>query len=171
VDITNQVKTAISNVSLNAGIFQMDVNLTNNSTSAYVPRVNMNIVQITSTSGTVKAANADNGGDGTSSSTSALYGYSNLLGADQVFHPGATTGNQTLKFTDPTAEMFNFSAMVTAYLPNSTGASGTGSSAATSPSGASSSSTTLGPLTVPKVTGLLRFSVNPATGLVAVQLK
>ena len=100
VDITNQVVTAISNVSFAGGVFKLDLNIKNNSTQTYVPLVELNVVRITSTSGTVSVKNADNSGNGKSASSAALFGYSNLLGADQEFAAGEITGNRTLQFND-----------------------------------------------------------------------
>src|ERR1051325_3892410 len=107
VDITGQVEKAISNVSFTGGVFKLDLNFKNISASNYVPLVEANVVGISSTSGTVSVKNADNGADGKSAATAALYRYSNLLGADQVFTTGETTGNRSLEFNDPSAEMFN----------------------------------------------------------------
>src|SRR6266478_4105896 len=58
MDITNQVKTAISNVSLTGGVFSLDLTMTNQSNTTYVPYVKLNIIGITSGSGTVRVSNA-----------------------------------------------------------------------------------------------------------------
>ncbi|HKC62841.1 MAG TPA: S8 family serine peptidase, partial [Pyrinomonadaceae bacterium] len=104
VDITNQVQTAMTNVSFAGGVFSLDLNLKNNSASTYVPLVELNVINISSTSGTVSVKNADNGGNGKSATTPALYGYSNLLGSNQQFDPSEITGNRTLQFNDSASE-------------------------------------------------------------------
>jgi len=169
VDITGTTASAISNVSLVNGVFKLDVDLTNNSTSTYVPLVEFNVVKVTSTSGTVSVTNADNGGNGASATTAALFGYSNLLGTDQQFTPAEKSGKRTLQFNDPANEMFSFDAVVTAYQNGTLGVgTGTSSASGTSQSGSSSSSTNL--LSLPTVPKLMRFTVNPLTKAVTVKL-
>ncbi len=170
VDITGQVSTAMSNVSFIDGVFKLDLNIKNKSASTYVPLVELNIVRITSTSGTVSVKNADNGGNGKTAQTAALFGYSNLLGTDQEFAPAEVTGNRKLEFNDSTAEMFSFDVMVTAYERGSGGASaaggdGSGAAGASAPDGSSTSGTELQAL--PKI---MRITVNPLTNSVVAQL-
>ena len=168
VDITSTTASAISNVSLVGGVFKMDIDLTNNSSSTYVPLVEFNVVRVTSTSGTVQVINSENGGNGTSAATAALFSYSTLLGADQVFAPAEKTGKRTLQFRDNASEMFSFDAVVTAYQNGSGGAAAGGGDAAGAPeSGSSGSSNTLGLPTIPKV---MRFTVNPLTKAVTAKL-
>jgi hypothetical protein len=69
VDITSLVSTAMSNVSFIGSVFKLDLDIRNNSSDTYVPHVDLNIVRITSASGTVSARNADNGGTGRSVAT------------------------------------------------------------------------------------------------------
>ncbi len=168
VDITNLVSTAISNVSFTGGVFSLDLNMKNNSAATYLPLVNLNVVRISSASGTVSVKNADNNGSGTSATSPALFGYSNKLGADQVFAPAETTGNRTLLFNDGAAEMFSFDVQVTAYQ-STAGASSApdagGATNTTSASSASSSGTSLLPLTK-----VMRVTVNPLTKTVTAKL-
>jgi hypothetical protein len=167
VTITNLVKTAISNVSLANGVFQLDLRMTNQSSDTFVPLVRFNIVRISSASGTVRVINADNGGGGTSTSDPALFDYSRQLGSDEKFSPGETTGPRTMRFQDDAAELFSFEAVVTAFQQVAGAQSLSGSDSGES--GASSAST--GPNDpLLGLTGLLRFTVNPITGAVAVNL-
>lgn len=168
VNITQQVEKAISNVSFTGGVFKLDLNFKNISTSAYVPLVEASVVNITSTSGTVSVKNADNAGDGKSVNTAALFSYSNLLGADQVFGASEVSGNRTLQFNDPAAEMFNFDVVLTAFQ-NGAGASSSGGGAGAPPAaGGSSSSDPLSSLI--KLNGVMRISVNPLTRTVTAKL-
>ncbi|HJU53167.1 MAG TPA: S8 family serine peptidase [Pyrinomonadaceae bacterium] len=160
VDITPTTQSAISNVSFVNGLFSLDVDLTNNSSSAYVPLVELNIVGVNSASGTVVVANAENNANGKSAQTAALFGYSNLLGADQQFTPAEKTGKRTIQFRDTAAEMFSFDAVVTAYQNGGTGAGGGSTAGATSTSGTASGGSALGLPGLPK---LMRFTVNPLT--------
>src|SRR5947209_15944311 len=165
VDITNQVQTAMTNVSFAGGVFSLDLNLKNNSTSTYQPLVELNVINISSTSGTISVKNADNGGNGKSAATAALYGYSNLIGPDQQFTASEITGNRTLQFNDPASEMFSFDVQVTAYQ----GAAGAGGTMA--PAGATSAgSNTSGTSSAQSLTKVLRITVNPLTKAVTAKL-
>lgn len=167
VDITAVVSTAMSNVSLTGGVFRMSLTLQNNSTSSYVPLVEMNIVRISSASGTVSVKNADNGGNGKSASTAALFGYSNLLGTDQEFAAAEITGSRALEFNDSAAEMFSFDVVVTAFERGATDSGGGGAAApAGGGAGAGGSSGT----SLQLLTKVMRITVSPLTGSVTAKL-
>ena len=165
VEITNLVRTAISNVSLSGGVFQFDLNMTNQSSNSYVPLVEFKIVGITSGSGTVAVINSDNNGNGTSVANAALFDYSRQLGADEQFSAAEVSGSRTMRFRDNASELFTFSAIVSAYQRVGGGSSG----AQPPPDGGSpsggGSSTSLGGLTT-----LMRFAVNPVLRTVSVSL-
>jgi subtilisin family serine protease len=169
VDITATTTTAISNVSLAGGIFKLDLDLTNGAANTYVPLVEVNITSITSGSGTVTVANADNGGSGKSAASAALFGYSNLLGADQAFTPGEKSGARTIQFRNTASEMFTFDAIVTAYQQGSAGAGGT-AAGATGGDGGSGTSASGSSDPLQAVTKVMRFTVNPLTRTVTVKL-
>ena len=169
VDITATTSSAISNVSLSGGIFKLDLDLTNGATETYVPMVEMKIKGITSGSGTVTVANAENGGNGKSAASAALFSYSNLLGADQTFTSGEKTGARTIQFRNNASEMFTFDAVVTAYQQGAAGAgSAQGASAPAGTNTASGGSGSANPLQ--SVTKVMRFTVNPLTKIVTVKL-
>jgi hypothetical protein len=157
----------MSNLSFSGGVFRMDLNITNNSTSAYVPLVELKIVGITSASGTVSVKNADNGGNGRSLSNAALFGYSNLLGTDQVFTAAEVTGSRTLQFNDPAAELFNIDVVVTAFQRGAGGGGEAGAAGAPAGSGAGAGGSGTGPLSLTKV---MRITVNPLTKVVSAKL-
>jgi subtilisin family serine protease len=165
VDITSQVTTAMTNVSFAGNVFSLDLNIKNNSANTYVPLVELNVVKVTSTSGTVSVKNADNAGDGKSGATAALFGYSNLLGTDQQFSAAEITGNRTLQFNDSAAEMFSFDVQVTAYQSGSSGAGGSMAPSGGTSTGGSTSGTSLLPLTK-----VMRITVNPLTKSVTTKL-
>lgn len=166
VDITSLVSTAMSNVSFSGGVFRMDLNIRNNSANAYVPLVELKVIGISSASGTVTVKNADNGGNGKSLNTAALFGYSNLLGSDQQFSAAEITGNRTLEFNDSAAEMFSFDVNVTAFEAGGGGDIG-GGAAAPEGGGAGSGSSGTGILPLTKK---LRITVNPLTKSVTSKL-
>lgn len=161
--ITNAVRTAMSNVSLVGGVFQLDLSLTNQSATLYVPRIEFKVIRINSASGSVAAINADNGGNGTSESNAALFDYSRKVGAEEEFAPNEVSGTRTLRFQDNASELFTFDAVVTAYRRVASGGPGASNPASGGASAAGSSS----PL--PSVTSLLRFTANPLTRTVTVQ--
>jgi len=167
VDITNMVSQAISNVSLSGGVFQLNLALTNNSAQTYLPLVDLNVIGITSTSGTVKVINGDSGGDGRSPATAALFGYTSQLGSDQLFSPSEVSGTRNLRFQDNASEMFNFDAVVTAYL----GSGGSSSSPSSASQQQSSAPNNSGPsLPLNQLKAVMRFTANPLTKTVTVQL-
>ena len=170
MDITNFVRTTTSNVSLSGGVFSLDLSMTNQSRTSYVPYVQLNIIGISSASGTVHLTNADNGGSGTSAANAGLFDYSNSLGADQIFVPTETTSTRTMKFADSAAEMFQFDVDVTGYVTNSLGG-GSAAPAGSSGSGTQSSSgLSLPAINLQAVKQVLRITVNPLTKTVTAQL-
>jgi subtilisin family serine protease/uncharacterized membrane protein YgcG len=172
-DVTSFIEGRMADGTLSfvGGVWQFDWTLKNisSSTNLYAP-VTMSITSISSASGRVRVANAENGGDGVSSP--ATYSYTTQVGTDQLLGPGDTSAGRQLKFNNPAAEMFQFSISVRGHLPDAAGAaSGSGGSGGesggaaagsssggggTSGSGTSSGSSTPGSIT-------LRFVVNPLT--------
>jgi hypothetical protein len=167
VDITALISTAMSNVSFSGGVFRMDLNIKNNSANSYVPLVELKVIGISSASGTVTVKNADNGGNGKSVATAALFSYSNLLGSDQLFSAAEITGNRNLEFNDSAAEMFSFDVNVTAFeqVGGAGAGAGTAPEGGASASGSGSSEGSLLPLTKK-----LRITVNPLTKSVTAKL-
>jgi hypothetical protein len=171
MDITSQVKTAVSNLSLNGGVFSLDLTMTNQSSTAYVPYVKLNVIGITSGSGTVRLTNAENGGSGLSPANAGLFDYTNKLGADQIFSGGETTAARTMRFADSASELFQFDVNVTAYLANSTGAGGSATPQGGGGSGTQSSNALPVPgVSLQSVKQVMRITVNPLTKSVTSQL-
>jgi subtilisin family serine protease len=175
VNISDLVTGQMSNVSFVNGVFKLDLSLVGEKTTAtYFPVMELNVVGITTSTGgsnnTISVKNAENGQNGKSVATGALFSYSNLLGADQVFTPAEVTGGRTLEFNDPSAQPFNFDIVVTAYQGGTVGAGGATASGANSSSSNTASSPSGSGLSLPGVTRVLRFSVNPLTKAVTVKL-
>jgi subtilisin family serine protease len=171
VDITSLISYPVSNISLNGGVWQQDVNLVNNTTNAYVPFVELNVVGLTSGSGTLRVINADNGKNGTNPSNAALFSFTDKLGSDQVFSPGETTASRTIRIQDNASELVSWDVQVTAYVSSG----GSSSSSSSAPSGGSQTSSSSGglptgnlPLT--KITAVMRFTANPLTKTVTSKL-
>jgi hypothetical protein len=172
VDITSLITYPVSNVSLAGGVWQQDVNIVNNSTNSYVPFVEMNVVNVTSTSGNVLVINADNGQSGKTAANAALFSFTDKLGSDQIFSPAEATGARTIRFQDTASELFSWDVQVTAYVSN--GGGGSSSSSQSSSSGGSGSNSSGGLLTgnlpLTKLTAVMRFTANPLTRTVTSQL-
>ncbi len=113
-DVTSMIQTAVSNVSLANGVFEFDQTLKNVSSGAIQPPLRFSITAIQSSSGAVRVSNADNGGSGVESA--ALFDYSNALGADRSLSADETSGALRLKFTNPSAELFQFTAIVKGHF-------------------------------------------------------
>ena len=170
-DVTSLIQTAISNVSFSGGVFEFDQTLRNKSVDTTVyPPLRFRIISIQSGSGTVRVSNADNSGDGVG--TPAEFDYSNLFGFDLA--PGEVSAARRVRFSDPASEMFTFTAIVMAHLPDSSGgsssagSSGTGSSessAGTSGSGSTDAGGSLGTLLPVRLT----FKVNPLLRTISLQ--
>lgn len=175
VNITDQVRGEMSNVSFANGIFKLDLSLVGDKlASTYFPIMELNVVGITTSTGgsnnNISVKNAENGKDGKSVLTGALFSYSNLLGADQVFTPAEMTGGRTLEFNDPSAQMFNFDIVVTAYQGGSVGSSGASAGGANPSSPNNAGSPSGSGLSLPGVTKVMRFTVNPLTKSVTAKL-
>ena len=145
----------------------MDLNIKNNSTSTYIPLVELNIIRINSASGTVSVKNAENGGNGKTASSPALFGYSNLLGTDEEFAAAEITGSHSLEFNDSAAEMFSFDVNVTAYEPGASGGDGGAAAPDGGGAGAGSGSSGSG---LQSLTKVMRITVNPLTKSVTAKL-
>jgi subtilisin family serine protease len=179
-DVTAFIQSAIvsGTVVFANGVFEFDQTLKNasGSTSVFSP-LQFTVTSISSRSGTVRVQNADNGGDGVA--TPATFDYTSQVGSDQQLVPSETSGARRLKFGNPAAEMFEFTAVVKGHLPDSVNAagsssSGTGTESSGSSSGASTSDGTGGTTTgstLPTTSSVsLRFVVNPITNSVGVSL-
>jgi subtilisin family serine protease len=116
-DVTSMIETALSNVAFAGGVFEFDQTVKNISADRTILLpLRFNITAIRSTSGTVRAANADNGGNGVESA--ALFDYSNTVGADRALAPGETSAARRLRFTNPASELFEFTAVVKGHFPD-----------------------------------------------------
>lgn len=173
-DVTSWVQAAIVDGSLSfvGGFTQFDQTLKNISSTTVYPPLRFAITSVQSNSGRVSVANADNNGAGTSASP-ANFDYSNAFGYD--FAPSEVSASKHLKFNNPASEMFQFTAVVYANLPDpayaqSSSSTGTSSSSSTNTSSGGSTGTqtgTTGGLSLPATqTKALTFTVNPLTGTV-----
>jgi hypothetical protein len=173
-DVTSSIQAAIvdGTLSFAGGVTQFDQTLKNASSTTVYPPMRFVITSVQSNSGRVTVANADNNGSGTSASPAA-FDYSGTVGYS--FAPNAVSASKHLKFNNPASEMFQFTAVVYANLPDpayaqsssSSGASSSSSSSTNTSGGTSTQSGTTGGLALPTATAkVLTFTVNPLTGTV-----
>ncbi|HEX8191130.1 MAG TPA: S8 family serine peptidase [Pyrinomonadaceae bacterium] len=171
-DVTAAVEAAIADgtVSFAGGVTEFDQTLRNTSSAALYAPLRFVVTSVQSNSGRVAVSNADNGGTGAAGSPAA-FDYSAAFGPD--FAPNELSGAKRLRFKNPATELFQFTAVVYAHVPDpafapggsASGAGASGDSSGPAGGGTTNGSTTgtLGttPLTQTKV---LTFRVNPLTG-------
>jgi hypothetical protein len=168
-DATSNIDEQNSSVTYPAGQTQIVADLFNHSTTTYYPNTRLEIVSISSTGNTVKVPNSDNGGDGVS--TLAAFDYSSLIGS--ALAPNAASGNKTITFSNPNAQMFTFTVRIIGSVVTGQAPSGGSSPAGGSTSGGSTGGTTSGGGTTSTGGGLLggtkllKFTVNPLTRTVS----
>lgn len=114
-DVTPTVTPAVTRAALADGVFEVDVTLTNDGPEALLNPIRLEVVGINGPSD-VRAINADNGAGGTSNADAAVYDYSAQVGAETLA-PGETSAARTLRFADPSSEMFSFEVRVIAHQP------------------------------------------------------
>jgi subtilisin family serine protease len=182
MDLTAQMEARMvdGTVSFAGGVFQFSETLRNASAEDTVfSPLRFVVTSVTSRSGNVRVKNADDGGNGVNAP--ATFDYTSLVGSDQSLMPGETSGARQLQFNNPTAEMFEFRAVVRGHIRDINGAAGAGGTssggaddsgsgaAAQSGSSGSSTGTQIGGITK-TVTATLRFVVNPLTRTVSVSV-
>lgn len=151
-DVSAMIQAAVANVSFAGGTFEFDQTLKNISASTTIlPPLRFSINAVQSNSGTVRASNADNGGNGAESS--ALWDYSNTLGSDRALSPSEISSARHLKFNDAAGELFTFTATIRGNFPDPAYAT-TAVNRASSPA---------------KFKLKLRFVADPAKGSVVVE--
>jgi subtilisin family serine protease len=174
-DVTSAVQASIvdGTVSFAGGAAQFDQTLRNASASSLYAPLRFVVTSVQSNSGRVQVSNADNGGTGTAGSPAA-FDYSATFGPDLA--PNEASAAKRLRFANPANEMFQFTAVVYAHLPDtafapaassSTGGTSSGeSSGGGSGSGTTTQQGTVGTLLTAQ-SKVLKFTVNPLTGRVS----
>lgn len=174
IDISDKVSTVVSNLNLSNGVFAFDLTLQNNDSQAYLPLIDFSIVEIQSGSGTIRVINAGNGGSGLSADDPAVFGYSDRIGSDDIFTGGEISASSNLQFSDERSELFTFTAIVTAHVADGNFKKKTKArrahSAAIQGSAGNNLSGGSAETTSTSRTNMLRYTVNPLTGMVDVEL-
>jgi hypothetical protein len=141
--------------------------------SSIYPNIRFEIVSIQSSGNSVTIANADNGGNDTT--TPAVFDYSQLVGAD--FVANEESGNKTIRFNNPNTILFSFTARVKAHVLKGTILASSTTSQSTTSGGSTSGTTSTGNGTTSSSgtllsnnSTLIKFTVNPLTGIVTTQV-
>jgi hypothetical protein len=100
--VNSLVSLQITNQGTTAGVSSYNLAIKDTSTQTIYTPLRLDVAQITSASGRVTVANADNGQTG----AGATWSYSNLVGADNVLSPSEVSGLRQLKFRNPNNESF-----------------------------------------------------------------
>ncbi|HEX8720159.1 MAG TPA: S8 family serine peptidase [Pyrinomonadaceae bacterium] len=171
-DVTGLVEPVNKSIVFGSGVTDVTTSLLNKSTTVFYPRARLEIVSVESSGGTVRVANADNGGDGIFQD--AVFDYSELVGAD--FQPNEETAARGIRFSNPKTVLFTFTARTIAYVAGAAGGTASttstpagGTSAGTAPTGGTSAGAgTASAGGTPTTVRLLKFTVNPLTKTVSV---
>jgi hypothetical protein len=167
-DVTSLVALDARNTSVTGGVVAYDLLLRNTSTQTILTPLASRVSRLSSASGAVAVANADNvqGGAG------ASFDYSNLVGGDGALAGGELSGARRLRFNNPNNESFTVEFQIVGQLARGS-ASGEGSAVASSSSGTSgegagsqAASASAGSL----VSGILRVTYNPLLGKASVEI-
>jgi hypothetical protein len=160
-----------SNSKFLGGVASYDLSLRNSSGETIFTPLRTEVAQLSSASGQVTAANADNALTG----AGALWDYSSRTGADGPLSPGESTSARSLRFNNPNAEAFTVTFRVVGQLSRTTasangsesgGAAGTSSGGSTAAGSAGTSSTPTGAL----AERVLRVTFNPLLNTAVVEV-
>ena len=166
-DVTSLVGLEARNTSASAGVVSYDLLLKNVSAQAIFTPLAARVSKLSSASGGVTVAGADNGQTG----AGASFDYGGLVGGDGALSAGETTGARRLRFNNPSNEPFTAEFQIVGHLPRSAGATATTStpsSGDTSASGAGAGGTSAPAVAL--AAAVLRVSYNPLLGTVTVEL-
>jgi hypothetical protein len=144
--VTSLVGLETANARFSAGTASFDLAIRNASGETIFTPLQARVAQLSSSSGRVAAANADNGATG----AGALWNYAGLTGGDNALSPAERSGARNLRFSNPNGEAFTVTFTVVGHLSrgsalaaqssdgtsgtDSTGGTGDGTTQATAPS-------------------------------------
>ena len=162
----------VTNPASASGISSFNLAIKDTSTQTIFNPLRAEVAQISSASGQVAAANADNSLSG----AGANWSYSSLVGNDNVLSSAEVSGARFLKFRNPNNEPFTVTFDVIGNLPytgpsccSPNGASSSGGSGGSGGSGVSSSSSSSP--SIPSATKLIyQLTFNPVLNSITVQL-
>ena len=101
-NVNSLIALQITNQGTTAGVTSYNLAIKDTSTQTIYTPLRLEVGQISSASGRVSVANADNGQTG----AGANWSYTSLVGADNVLSPAEVSGLRQLKFRNPNNESF-----------------------------------------------------------------
>lgn len=158
--VNELVRLIAENSSFAGGVAAFDLRLENTSETAIFTPLRAEVVELSSTSGDVTVANADNGETG----VGALWRFDAQVGGDEELSPAETSGARRLEFNDPSGEPFTVRLDVVGHLER--GAESSGSSGDTGTTGEGEGSP--GPTGMDAV--ILGLTINPLLNTVTVEI-
>ena len=167
--VTSLVALESSNARSSLGVSSFDLQVKNSSGEMIFTPLSARVAGLSSASGRVAAANADNGAGG----AGAAWEYGARVGADNVLAAGETTGARSLRFSNPNNEAFTVTFSVVGHLTRGSAAAGstpTAGGAAGAGSGGDAGAQT------PQATGgdltgaVFKLTFNPLLGTATVEL-
>jgi hypothetical protein len=132
--VTSMVALAAANARSSGGVSQYDMTIKNISSRTIFAPMRLEVASITSASGRVTVANADN----TQTGVGASWDYSTKLGPDNALTANEVSSARTLKFNNPNNEAFTVTFNIIGNLER-TAAGASSSSSSTSGEGSGSS--------------------------------
>ena len=142
-NVTSLVALQVTNSASASGITSFNLAIKDTSTQTIFSPLRAEVAQISSASGRVSAANADNAQTG----SGASWSYSSLVGNDNALTSAEVSGARSLRFRNPNNESFTVTFNVIGNLPytgpsccSPTGASNSGGSGGGGGSGAAPTS-------------------------------
>jgi hypothetical protein len=159
-DVTSLVALDARNTSVLAGSVSYDLLVRNASAQAVYTPLAARVARLTSASGGVTVANADNGQTG----AGASFDYGGAVGGDGTLSPSETTGARRLRFNNPSNEPFTVEFQVVGQLPRGTSVGGTTTSSTSTSGGGAGSTGTDSTSATALVTSVLRVTYNPLLG-------
>lgn len=164
------VSISTANARSSGGVSSYDVSMKNTSTQSIFAPVRIELASISSASGNVRVANADNALTG----VGAIWDYSTRLGSDNTLSANEVSGARNLKFTNPNNEPFTVTFNVIGNLARGSSSSMTASSSNESDSSSNAyggkSSGTFANVTGGVMTSLYKLVYNPLLNTVTVEL-
>jgi hypothetical protein len=165
--VTAMVSMSTANARSSLGVSSYDLTLKNISTQSIFSPIRLELASISSASGNVRVANADNALTG----VGAIWDYSTKLGADNTLTANEVSGARNLKFTNPNNEPFTVTFNVIGNLPRGNSSSMTaGSSTESFSSSGGKSSGTFQSVTGGVMTSLYKLVYNPLLNTVTIEL-
>lgn len=130
-NVNSMVTLQVTNPATVSGVSSYDLAMKNTSTQTIFASLRLEVASITSASGKVTVANADNSGGG----AGAMWNYSSSIGSDNALTAGETSTARTLRFNNPNKEAFTVTFNVIGNLARAPGGGASGGAGASSGGG------------------------------------